>query len=211
LIAEVIYREPIKGTGNHTETGHVDFFVLLEHKSYNDVWTIFQLWLYVAFICRREFRKAEEENRVNADYRLPPVIAIILHHGESKFTGKTELSEMFLPLPGIEKYLPKLQAVLFDLNRISDSDVPDDPEVPELKLVLTALKTVFRKDVSTKITTILEELKPMSDDPIIRDIIRTAWHYLVYSAKHMERNYKTLFDTINNIVEVQAMPTMVEI
>ena len=135
---------------------------------------------------------------------------MILHHGESRFTGKTELSELFLKLPGIEKYLPKLQAVLFDLSSLEDDDVPEDPEVPELKLVLTALKVVFRKDVSTKITEILEELKPISDDPIIQDIIRTVWHYLVYSAAYTEQDYGILHGIINSIVEVEAMPTTFE-
>ena len=205
-IADVVYRVPIKDTEHY-----VDFFVICEHKSFNDLWTIFQLWTYVYLIIRQEYQKVAEAGSgyVPADYRLPPVIAVILHHGESRFTGKTELAELFLQLPGIEKYLPKLQAVLFDLNAIADEDVPFDPEVPELKLVLTALKVVFRKDVSTKITEILEELKPLTDDPVVRDVVRTVWHYLVCSATHMER-YEELFEIINNVVEVESMPTMLE-
>jgi len=202
--ADVIYRVPIKNTEHH-----VDFFVILEHKSYNDLWTIFQLWQYVALVSRLEFKTANEENRVNAGYRLPPVIAVVVHHGESRFTGKTELSELFLQLPGIDKYLPKLQAVLFDLNAMADNDVPYDPEVPELKLVLTALKVVFRKDVTAKITEILEELKPLTADPTIQDIIRTVWYYLVDSATYMER-YETLYDTIKSVVEVESMLTRFE-
>ena len=202
--ADVIYRVPVKGTEHH-----VDFFVILEHKSYNDQWTIFQLWQYVALVLRLEFGTADKTGLTTAGYRLPPVIAIVLHHGESRFTGKTELSELFLQLPGIEKYLPKLQAVLFDLNAVADDDVPHDPEVPELKLVLTALKLVFRKDVTTKITTILEELKPLTSDPVIKDIIRTVWYYLASSATYMER-YETLYETVKKVVEVQSMPTMLE-
>jgi hypothetical protein len=210
LFADVIYRVPIKNTKHH-----VDLFVILEHKSGNDFWTILQLWGYVCYVVRREFKKAEDAGQANVDYQLPPVIAIIVHHGKSKFTGKTELSELFLQLPGIEKYLPKLQAILFDLSAISDDDVPDNPEVPELKLALTALKAVFRKDVSTKITIILEELKPprssnTADDPAIRDLIRRVWCYLVASAQHMEQDYTVLFDTIKTIVEVEPMPTMLE-
>ena len=95
--ADKIYRVPIRGTEHH-----VDFFVILEHKSFNDLWTIFQLWIYVTLVCQREYREVEEsgDGHVPADYRLPPVIAIILHHGESKFTGKTELSELFFTVTG---------------------------------------------------------------------------------------------------------------
>jgi len=204
-VSDIVYRVPIKNTVHH-----IDFFVILEHKSGNDLWTIFQLWVYVYLVIQQEYRKVANAGTVPADYRLTPVIAMILHHGESRFTGKTELSELFLKLPGIEKYLPKLQAVLFDLSALEDDDVPEDPEVPELKLVLTALKVVFRKDVSAKITEILEELKPISDDPIIQDIIRTVWHYLVNSATYMEQDYNILYETINSIVEVESMPTMLE-
>ena len=130
--------------------------------------------------------------------------------GESRFTGKTELSELFLKLPGIDKYLPKLQAVLVDLSAIGDENIPEDPDVPELKLVLTALKMVFRKDITTKITEILEELKPLTNDPIIRDIVRSVWHYLVYSAAYSEQDYNILYETINNIVEIDTMPTIIE-
>jgi hypothetical protein len=144
---------------------------------------------------------------VPADYRLPPVIAINLHHGESRFTGKTELSELFAELPGIEKYLPKLQAVLFDLSAISDDDVPEDPEVPELKLVLMALKIVFRKDANTTITAIIEELKAASADPLLQDAVRMVWYYFTTSAKHMEHDYNILYETINKIVEVEPMST----
>jgi hypothetical protein len=157
----------------------------------------------------KEYRKAEHEGRLNADYRLPPVFAIIVHHDESRFTGATELSELFQSLPGIEPYLPKFQALLFDLNTVPDDEIADDPDAPELRLVLMALKTVFRKDVSTKIKTILEELGPTTD-PLLRRFIRLVWLYLVSRAKHMERNYETLFNTIKTIVEVESMPTMLE-
>ena len=205
LIADVIYRVPIKGTEKH-----VDFFVITEHKSYNDFLTIFQLWGYVLHVIRQEFKEADDAKKVNADYQLPPVVAIILHHGESGFTGKTELSELFLQLPGIDKYLPKLQAILVDLNTIEDDDVPNDLDAPELKLVLMALKLIFRKDASTKLTEILEESKSISDDPIFQDVVRMVWHYFVASAKYEEHDYNTLYNTIKKIVELEPMPTMLE-
>ena len=205
LIADVIYRVPIKNTEKH-----IDFFVIMEHKSYNDFLTIFQLWCYVLQVVRQEYKESDDAGQINADYRLPPVIAIILHHGESKFTGKTELSDLFLQLPSIKKYLPKLQAILVDLNTIEDNDVPDAPDAPELKLVLMALKLVFRKDAGTKITEILEKSKLISDDPVFQDVVRMVWYYFAASAKHMEHDYEILYDTIKTLVEVETMPTMLE-
>ncbi len=116
LITDVVYRVPVKGTGEH-----VDFFVVVEHKSFDDRLTIFQVWSYVFHVCLREFRQAKAANQVEAKYRLPPVVAIILHHGESRFRSKVQLSDLFAPLPGIDAFLPQLQAILVDLSAISDA------------------------------------------------------------------------------------------
>jgi hypothetical protein len=96
------------------------------------------------------------------------------------------------------------------LSAIDDGDVPEDPEVPELKLVLMALKIVFRKDAGTTITAIIEELESASADPLLQDAVRMVWHYFVCSAPSMEQDYEILYETIKKIVEVESMPTMLE-
>jgi len=206
-IADVIYRVPIKGTNEH-----VNFFVVIEHKSHQDFWTIFQLWGYVYMICRREYQAARARGEVNANYRLPPVVAIILHHGESKFQGKTELFDLFLQLPGLEAYLPGLQAILVDLTDIADDDpMLSDPEAPELQVVLMTFKLIFRQDI-VKLKDVLWEMKPYSDDPIMRRLIYATWAYLTNSARHLEQHFELFIDTFEEITGERVMsPTMTEI
>jgi predicted transposase YdaD len=206
VIADVVYRVPVKGTQKY-----VSFFVILEHKSYQDFLTVFQLWGYVYTLCRREFQAAEKRGETGKNYRLPPVVAIIVHHGETRFRGKTELSELFFPLPGVDDHLPKLQAMLFDLSSIADDDpILNDPEVPELKAVLMVLKIVFRRDVGLKIKDVLEELKPISDDPAMRRLIRATWIYLANNAKYAKRNLDNLLGTFQGVVGEKVMSTLVE-
>ena len=159
-------------------------------------------------VVRQEFKRADDAKQVDASYQLPPVIAIILHNGESRFTGKTQLSEVFLQLPGIEKYLPTMQAILVDLNAINDEDIPDDPDAPELKLVLMALKLIFREDIAEKIKDIIEGLG--SVDPVLQEVLRMTWYYATASGRHMEHDYEILYNSIKQIVEVESMPTMLE-
>jgi hypothetical protein len=155
---------------------------------------------------------AEKQANGKTGYRLPPVVAIIVHHGEVQFRGKTELSELFFSLPGLENHLPRLQAILFDLNSISDDDpILNDPEVPELKVVLMVLKTVFREDVALKIQDVLLALKPYSDDPAMRRVIRATWVYLTNNAKYLRRDFESLLGTFEEVVGEKIMPTMVEI
>jgi len=207
MTADVVYKVPIKGTNEH-----VNFFTVVEHKSYQDFWTIFQLWCYIFLICRREYLAAKARGEVNADYRLPPVVAIILHHDESRFQGKTELAEIFLPLPGLAAFLPRLQAILVDLNDIADDDPRlTDPDVPEFKVVLMVLKIVFRQDVAIKFRDLLQELKPYSDDPTMLRVIRRTWLYLTYNAKHLKRSFEALRAIVEDFTGEKVMSTMVEI
>jgi hypothetical protein len=140
-------------------------------------------------------------------------VAVIIYHGETKFKGKTELSEMFVPIPGLEAHFPGLRAILFDLNSIDDDDpILNDPEVPELKVVLMVLKVVFRKDVVMKVADVLQALKPHSDDPATRRLIRTTWVYLMNNARHLRRqNFGILANTFKEITGDEDMPTMVEV
>jgi hypothetical protein len=206
-IADVVYKVPIKEASEY-----VNFFVIVEHKSFSDFRTIFQLWGYVYRICLREYQAAEVRGELNVNYRLPPIVVIIVHHGETIFKGKTELSELFLPLPGLEDHLPKLQAVLFDLSNIDDDDpILNDPEVPELKVVLMVLKLVFRQDVAMKVSDVLRALKPYSDDPAMRRIILATWVYLTNNAKHLRQDFESFLVTVKEVIGDNNMPTMVEI
>jgi len=206
-IADVLYKVPIKGTDEY-----INFFIIVEHKSRQDYPTIFQLWGYVFRVCYQEFYATDESVREKAGYRLPPVVAIILHHGKSKFKGKTELLEYFYSLPGLEKHLPRFQAILFDLSTIEDDDpILNDPEVPELRVVLLVLKTIFRSEVPLTLEDVLRELKPYSDDPETRRLIRATWIYLTSNAEYMQKNIDALLGTFEEITGDKIMPTMVEV
>jgi len=118
-VADVVYRVPIKETNEH-----VNFFVVVEQKSDQDALTIFQLGGYVYRICRRDFLAAVDRGESRAEYRLPPVVAIILHHGDSKFQGKTELSELRVVLMVLKTVLRqdvavKIKDVLQELKSYS--------------------------------------------------------------------------------------------
>ena len=148
-----------------------------------------------------------------ATYRHPPIVAIIVHHGATKFKGATELSEMFVPIPGLEQHFPGLRAILFDLSDIDDDDpILNDPKVPELKVVLMVLKVVFRKDVMMKVTDVIQALKPHSDDPATRRVIRATWVYLMNNARHLRKqNWGVLANTFKEVTGDEDMPTMVEV
>ena len=206
MVTDVIYKIPIKNTEKK-----IHFFPIFEHKSEQDHLTIFQIWRYVYLLCCRIFQEAIDGDEVDAKYQLPPVIAIIIYHGKSKFRCKTELAELFYQLPGLERYLPRMQAILFDLSTIDDNDpVLNDPEVPELRIVLMVMKIVFRSDIVPKLKEVLEEMKPYSDDPEMSRVIQTTFAFLVNNVKYFQQNPKELFGMFREFMGDDVMTTIID-
>jgi hypothetical protein len=121
---------------------------------------------------------------------------------------------LFYPLPGLEQYLPKLRVILFDLSAIADNDpILNDPAVPELKVVLMVLKTIFRHDgeVALTLSDVLRELKPYSDDPETRRIIRATWYYLANNARYLRDNIDALLGMFKGVIGENDMRTIAEV
>jgi len=54
---------------------------------------------------------------------------------------------------------------LFDLSTLSELDLPDDSDAPELFVVLQIMQVIFGLDISTKVKEVLERLEPYSIIP----------------------------------------------
>jgi hypothetical protein len=138
---DIVYKVPIRGTDEH-----VNFHVIIEHKSFDDHSTIFQLWGYVRQLCVQDAKErltdleTEKCKGWPKNFQLSPVIPIIIHHGPTPFSGKTQLADLFYEIPGVKEYLPHLQAILVDLSTIEEENLPRDPNAPELFVVLLIMK-----------------------------------------------------------------------
>ncbi|MDR1493260.1 MAG: Rpn family recombination-promoting nuclease/putative transposase, partial [Planctomycetaceae bacterium] len=109
LFADVVYRIPYK---NSNES--IVVYILIELKTQNDKWTIFQLVKYVVRIWDRELKLAENEKRL-ASFLFPTVIPVIFHHGDKKFTSPTELMKLVRVIKGLEQFTLNMNALLFDV------------------------------------------------------------------------------------------------
>jgi len=213
---DIVYNVPIRGTDEH-----VRFFTIIEHKSLDDHSAIFQLWGYV-----RQLSARDAENRLTdpvtkqrknwpKNFRLSPIIPIIIHHGSKPFTGATQLADLFYQIPGVKEYLPHLQAILVDLSAIDEGHLPRDPNAPELHVVLLIMKVIFSKDKKTlksKFSEILDELQPYSQDSKYYELIRKLWHYVVYNAENMnEADFTEMEYEVRETIGDDNMPTMAQI
>ena len=207
VILDFLYRVPIRG-----RDAFVDFFIVLEHKSADSFWAILQVWFYAVAVFQSEYYKTKEEGRLNANYRLPPVIAIIFYSGETKFKGFLEVRDAITMLDGYEEFAPSMKAILYDLNKLHYDEIANDEQVPELRFVLTIMKAVFDKNVVKKTKETIAEYKKFTNDPIKLRIMRTVAVYLYQNAKVLrKRGESDIFLSIfKNYVGGQEMSVMVD-
>ena len=164
-------------------------FILIEHKSYNDFLVIFQLLYYTVQIMYKDLLEARKENRLNAQYRFPIVTPIILHHGSHEFTGSTQVRRLFPAISGFMRYLISFRAILIDLNRIPMEQLPIDPNVPRLNIVLKIMKIILLDDNSQDAERCFREIQPyIGNSPEDRDFAQLVIRYFI-DGSHLEGDW----------------------
>ncbi|MDR0610659.1 MAG: Rpn family recombination-promoting nuclease/putative transposase [Planctomycetaceae bacterium] len=188
LYADVLYRIPIK---NSNET--IVVFILIELKTENDQWTIFQIVKYVVRIWDREFQAVESAAKAeNADeeakqrfanFLFPMVIPVIFHYGKRKFTSPRELIELIRTLQGMEEFALNVKAMLCDVTTFAPDDFSQDQELSVLFMVL---QMVFSKNVCDRLLEIYRKLQPTIHLKESQQEWYDALHYAASSAKHFK-------------------------
>jgi len=176
---DILYKIPIRGTDKNMVV-----FVLVEHKAGSERWTMLQILRYIVLIWMREISAAIDEKRF-AGFVLPPVLPIILYHGERPFTAPIRLSELIYQLKGFEKHSPNFESMLFDLTLTAESDLPEDLD---LYAVLSIMQAVFRPDISERILKIYRKIKHKLGDLHYRDRWLKILRYAMTSSKYITRN-----------------------
>lgn len=194
--ADLIYIVPYK---NGMEKLRV--FVILEHKSYSDPLTIFQLTRYCGHIMEKEVESAKEKKAKMSKFRFPPIIPIIIHHGRTPFRAVTELTKLYQPLVRAEQYMLNLKAILFDLNRITVDNLPQISNSPALLSVLKMMQSIFNRDIAIKASEALKLLRPYSKDPKYQYLVRTMVIYMARCSQHLTKTEYVSILHNDNIID----------
>jgi hypothetical protein len=168
-------------------------FVLIELKTENDQWTIFQIVKYVVRIWDREFQavqsaaeaeNANEETKQRfANFLLPMVIPVIFHHGKHKFTSPTELIKLIRKVQGMEEFMLNMKAILCDTTTLAPNNLPQDEE---LGVLFMMLQMVFSENVCDYLMEIYRKLRPTLHLKKSRQEWHDALFYASTSAKHFK-------------------------
>jgi len=110
-------------------------YVLYEHKSDPDRWTLLQILEYKVRIWREYLRKNQQKTQ------LPVILPVVVHHGESGWTTVREFGEYFDNVPEeLRRHIPNFGIVLDDVGKVSPEKLLGRRLTPEAKLVLLCLQ-----------------------------------------------------------------------
>ena len=136
-------------------------FVIFEHQSTPDALMPFRMLRYAVRIWESWIREHPEQRL------LPPILPLVLYHGEQDWTAARDLGEMFnvqgVPPTAVEAlrpFLPKLQIMLSEVATLPDEQIPGQGvvrltlllfkhgRVPEVTKLLPDWENEFRTEVS---------------------------------------------------------------
>jgi len=119
-------------------------YILFEHKSYLDRFTLIQILSYMTTIWETNIKNKEE---------LIPIIPFIFYHGKRKLNLPENFSDYFnIEDKNIKEYLLNFKSVIFDTNKIDDETLTEKINNLNLLAALLSFKHIFDD---------IEELKPI--------------------------------------------------
>lgn len=126
------------------------FYLLLEHKSYKDKLTIFQILKYIIEIW--ESKSIKEENNT-----IPIVIPFLVYHDKTEWNIKESISEMidgYEDLPDeIKECIPNYRYILHDLTKYREQDI----RVASLQGVIDKLLANSRYTTQERLIEVISE------------------------------------------------------
>ncbi|MDR2116302.1 MAG: Rpn family recombination-promoting nuclease/putative transposase [Planctomycetaceae bacterium] len=189
--SDMIYEIPLKNNSQK----YVKIYIIIEHKSYDESHTMSQLFNYETQIINAEIAIAKKKKIYNKNFKLSPIILVIFHHGQVVYTGSVELSDEFEKIEGTEEFILKQKGIIFDLSSMDKTELPHDPNVPELYASLRIMQVIMSKNLDEILCEeeLLEELKPYTDNPECRKFARLFASYVFDSNHHLTQKGEQQF------------------
>lgn len=202
--SDLLFSAPILDANGERTTRMARVFILIEHKSFSYRYTILQLAGYMVQIWQRELATAENPTEL----LLSPILPLILHHGTQEFTHPVQFSELFPDIPEMADYIPKFRAALLDLRALGRNAIPDSD--PKLFAILAILQSIFGKEIDDAVTKSIDRLKPLIDDPGVRELIEFIRSYVFWSAEGLSDEVAEALEHVGEGKGELNMPTYAE-
>ena len=136
--------------------GDMPLFVItiVEHESKVNYRASFKMLQYISLVLHDYEKEANKENKDASSakgFRYPPVLPVVFYDGagawtaERNFLDRTELSNVF------EKYIPKFEYELVDLNEYDEGNIAKFGNALSLVMIIDKIRTADGISVLSKL------------------------------------------------------------
>ncbi len=149
-------------------------YILLEHKSYPDPETPFQVLRYEMRIWENDWRNGEA---------LKPIIPLVLYHGRDRWRVATDFGGLFVGAEALRPYWPQARYQLLDLSSYSDEEVRG---AAHLQIGLLVMRYIFDPALRNHLEDIFALFHDLSESRTALEYLRTVLYYMGNVAVHLE-------------------------
>jgi len=170
--SDILYNVSIDG-----KEGFV--YLLFEHKSYFDKMTPVHMLGYILDIWKLY-------NKQNKNEKLPPIIPILIYHGDRKWKYGSSLSELIeATSEAISDYIPAYNYLLYDFSNYSDAEIKGQIK---LRLFLKLISHIFDDDFDKGLREVLPLLNELSKKITGLEYIETVVKYILNIGEEISLN-----------------------
>jgi len=172
IFSDILYNVSIDG-----KEGFV--YLLFEHKSYFDKMTPVQMLGYILDIWKLY-------NKQNKNEKLPPIIPILIYHGDRKWKYGSSLSELIeATSEAISDYIPGYNYLLYDFSNYSDAEIKGQIK---LRLFLKLISHIFDDDFDKGLREVLPLLIELREKTTGLEYIETVVKYILNIGEEISLN-----------------------
>ncbi|MGE5787122.1 MAG: Rpn family recombination-promoting nuclease/putative transposase [Myxococcales bacterium] len=162
-------------------------YVLWEHKSEVDKWTLLQLLRYMVRIWEKCLAQKP------APSKLPPIIPVIIHHSETGWTATTSFQGLFdealMADAVLRRMTPQFEAAIDDISHARDAELRSRGLSPKALLGIVFLRDGRSEGrILEELECWAEEFKELLASPDGVRAICQLFSYLMRVAQNLERS-----------------------
>lgn len=162
-------------------------YVLWEHKSEVDKWTLLQLLRYMVRIWEKCLAQKP------APSKLPPIIPVIIHHSETGWTSTTSFQGLFdealMADAVLRRMTPQFETVVDDISHASDAELRSRGLTAKAVLGLVFLRDGRSERILTTIECWADQFQELRASPEWERAISQLFSYLWRVASNLEWFY----------------------
>ena len=191
MYPDMVYRIPYKDSEKY-----LDLYILFEHKSHSDAYTVLQLYFYSVQIYLMRYKKHRETPNAGRFF-LPEIIPVIYHTGNRPFRAAKNINEFFQDMAGKNKAKLNFEARIRDLAIIPTEELELKPNELEFGIVERLMQGIHKDDIYQRVQSMQEPLGRLAQDKANWDFLNLSFGFLGKNTDKISQDqYRQIFKKI---------------